>query len=177
MAERIPKTLADLSKVMGTTEMTAEYLGKFFSAASETRLDKIVKRINDLYKTEQERAEVYKVIAKKLGEHLDYNTKIGKLVQETLDKEEKITKQKEQQAAQEEKIKKQYENYAKVLENVANVTLSKILEQNQHITKRLKQQEELIKKLDSPLLMLVRWLKHKMRCLLVVVSVVLILGI
>lgn len=141
MAEKLPKTLAELSRVLGTASSpTAASLGAFFSVADPKRLDEIIKRINEIYQTEEERDELYKVIAKKLGEHLDFDNKIGQAVAETLKKEKEIEEEKRKQVAQQKEqlkqqraIKKQAENYYNVLKNVSGTVLNKILEQNKQI--------------------------------------------
>jgi len=140
---KIPKSIKELSKVvkMGEGAVTnAEDLIRFFNTVSAGRLDDIRKRIEDIFKTEKERSEIYKMMGKALQDNLDTETKIGKLIQKSLNDEKEVEKVKERQlqidkiiADEEKKKVEQAEKYGQVLQNVADTVLSKILEQNKEI--------------------------------------------
>lgn len=133
MAERIPKTLKELSRVIGIAGKTTEDIVEYFNEISPSQAKEMIKRINEMYKTEEARLKVYEKLEDISARFLDTENETRKLVSYQLHDLKLIREEKEKELDQQTKIKEQAEKYGNVLQNVADKTLSKILEQNKEI--------------------------------------------
>lgn len=138
MADKIPKTLKELSRVIGIAGKTTEDIVEYFNEISPSQAKEMIKRINEMYKTEEARLKVYEKLEDISARFLDKENETRRLISYQLQDQKLLREEKEKELGQQTKIKEQAQKYGDVLENVANRTLGKILEQNKEIFKTAK---------------------------------------
>lgn len=133
MADRIPKTLKELSRVIGIAGKTTEDIVEYFNEISPGQAKEMIKKINEMYKTEEARLKIYEKLEDISARFLSTENETRQLVSYQLNDIKLIREEKEKELDQQTKIKEQAQKYGDVLQNVADKPLSKILEQNKQI--------------------------------------------
>jgi len=138
MAERVPKTIAELSRVIGANFKTRKELGEYLNELGPEDFKKVIAQISKIYQVEEDRL---KVIEKINDVYLDYlnltkdskkeESEVYRILKDQLDNLNESLEVKKQ-------ITQQSEKYGKVLTDVADKALTKILQQNQEIFKTAK---------------------------------------
>lgn len=126
MAKKLPKTLAELARVIGSGSKPSLESFALLSRAQEGRVQRIVNNIEKAYDKEEDRLKIYEMMYDKLGDNLDRESALGKVLVEKVEKARELR-------AEQEKIVEQAKKYGDVLQNVSGKILSKILEQNKQI--------------------------------------------
>ena len=122
----VPKTLAELSRVVGAAGKTTADMVEYFNEITPPQIEAMIKKINALYKTEKDRLKVYEKINDISIHFLDTENEVRKQISYQVNDLQTVLRQQTE-------IKEQAQKYDDVLQNVSDKTLGKILEQNQQI--------------------------------------------
>ena len=135
MAERAPKTIAELSRVIGINARTSREIAEYLNSISPAQFDEIIKKINQLYKAEEDRL---KTLEKINSIYVNYTRLVGNNRVEESAIYQILEDQRESLAdrlAVSKKINDASHKYADILKKVAGPALDYVLKQNQEIFK------------------------------------------
>lgn len=130
---KIPKTLAEISMVVGASGKKTADIVNHFNEIGTAQIQAMIKQINSLYKTEEDRLKVYEKLNDISIRFLDTENEVRRQISYQLNDLQKVNEQKQIELDRQTKIKEQAKKYGDVLQNVSGKILSKILEQNKQI--------------------------------------------
>lgn len=135
MAERAPKTIAELSRVLGINARTSREIAEYLNSISLQQFEEIIKRVNSLFKAEEDRLKtlekinsIYVNYAKLIGNNKIEESAIYQILE---DQREVLS----DSLAINKKINDAAHKYADILKRAAGPALDYVLKQNQEIFK------------------------------------------